>query len=100
MTPSYARGPELPLLTKTIGQVLDDTVARNPYGDALVSRHQGLRLSYTELAEQVRLAARGLWGLGIRPGDRVGMWASTCAEWVYMQIATAKIGAATRTNCP
>jgi len=93
MTESYARGPNLPLLTKTIGQVLDDAAARNPYGDALVSRHQGLRLSYTDLAEQVRLTARGLWGLGIRPGDRVGMWASTCAEWVYMQIATAKIGA-------
>ena len=37
--------------------------------------------------------AAGLWGLGIRPGDRVGMWASSCVEWVYLQVATAKIGA-------
>ena len=90
---SYARGPSLPLLEKTIGQALDDAVQQNPAGDAIVSRHQGLRLSYRDLREQVERTARGLWGLGIRPGDRVGMWASSCAEWVYLQVATTCIGA-------
>lgn len=90
---SYARGPDLPLLEKTIGQALADSVARNPTGDALVSRHQGLRLTYRELQENAARVARGLWGLGIRPGDRVGMWACNCVEWVYLQLATALTGA-------
>jgi len=89
---SYARGPVLPLIEKTIGQVLADAVARNSSGDALVSRHQGLRLSYSELERNAQRTARGLWGLGIRPGDRVGMWASSCVEWVYLQLATALTG--------
>jgi len=90
---SYARGPSLPLLDKTIGQALDDAAQQNPAGDAIVSRHQGLRLSYRDLHQQVERTARGLWGLGIRPGDRVGMWASNCAEWIYLQVATTRIGA-------
>jgi fatty-acyl-CoA synthase len=90
---SYARGPSLPLLDKTIGQILEDAAAHNPSGDALISRHQGIRLSYRDLQGQVEQTARGLWGLGIRPGDRVGMWASNCAEWIYLQVATARIGA-------
>jgi fatty-acyl-CoA synthase len=90
---SYARGPSLPLLEKTIGQALEDAAVQNSAGDAIVSRHQGLRLSYRDLREQVERTARGLWGLGIRPGDRVGMWASSCAEWVYLQVASTRIGA-------
>src|SRR5713226_5006187 len=90
---SCARGPSLPLLEKTIGHALEDAAVQNPAGDAIVSRHQGLRLSYRELREGVERTARGLWGLGIRPGDRVGMWASSCAEWVYLQVATSRIGA-------
>ena len=90
---SYARGRHLPLLEKTIGVALEDAALRNPAGEAIVSRHQGLRLSYQDLRDQVERTTRGLWGLGIRPGDRVGMWASSCAEWVYLQVATTRIGA-------
>jgi fatty-acyl-CoA synthase len=59
---------------------------------ALISRHQGLRISYAELQAQAQRTARGLWGLGLRPGDRVGIWSSNCAEWVYLQLATALTG--------
>ncbi len=90
---SYARGPAIPLIEKTIGEVFDATASTHADEDALVSRHQQLRLSYRELQQGVQRTAAGLWGLGIRPGDRVGMWASSCVEWVYLQVATAKIGA-------
>src|ERR1043165_3093792 len=90
---SYARGPSLPLLEKTIGQALDDAAAHNSNGCAIISRHQSLRLSYRDLLFHVKRLARGLAGLGIGPGDRIGMWASNCAEWVYLQVATARIGA-------
>ncbi len=88
-----AVGPTVPLMDKTIGEVFDETVAAHPDSDALVSRHQGIRLTYGQLAERVERTTAGLWGLGIRRGDRVGMWASSCAEWMYLQVATAKIGA-------
>ncbi len=90
---SYARGPKMELLDKTIGQALEEAALRNPSGDAIVSRHQGLRLSYRDLQREVERTARGLWGLGVRPGDRVGMWAANCVEWVFLQVATTHIGA-------
>ncbi len=90
---SYSRGPKMELLDTTLGQALEDAAQHNPTGDAIVSRHQGLRLSYRDLQREAERTARGLWRLGIRSGDRVGMWAPTCAEWVYLQVATARIGA-------
>src|ERR1700682_2177213 len=90
---SYACGPSLPLLEKTVGQTLDDAAEHNSNGIAIISRHQGLRLSYRDLLFHVKQTARGRAGLGIRPGDRIGMWASNCAEWVYLQVATARMGA-------
>lgn len=81
------------LIEQPIGEVFDETVAAHPTKQAVVSRHQGLRVTYRELQERVARTAEGLWGLGIRPGDRVGMWASSCVEWVELQVATAKIGA-------
>jgi fatty-acyl-CoA synthase len=89
---SYASGPMLPLIEKTIGQALADAAGRNPSGMALIVRHQRLRLSYAELLAEAERTARGLWGLGLRPGDRAGIWSSNCAEWVYLQLATALIG--------
>jgi fatty-acyl-CoA synthase len=90
---SYAAGPAIPLIEKTLAEVLADSAARNPDGMALISRHQRIRLTYAELADVVERTARGLWCLGIRPGDRVGIWSSNCAEWIYLQFATALIGA-------
>lgn len=90
---SYSAGPAVPLCEEPIGEVFDRVAAEHPQKEALVSRHQGLRLSYGALRAEVDRTAAGLWGLGIRPGDRLGMWATSCAEWVYLQVATARIGA-------
>src|SRR5690349_8358542 len=89
---SYAIGPTIPLIEKTFGEVLADSAARNPSGMAVISRHQGLRISYAGLLAEAERTARGLWGLGLRPGDRAGIWSSNCAEWVYLQLGTALIG--------
>ena len=89
---SYARGPEMALSAQTTPQVLAATAARHPQRDALIARHQGLRLSWRELAAEVERTARGLTGLGLQPGDRVGVWATNCAEWVYLQLGCARAG--------
>src|SRR5215216_5418289 len=92
--PSYVHGASLvPLLGETIGQNLDRTAARVPDNDALVSVHQGVRLTYAQFHTAVEEVARGLLALGIEPGERVGIWSPNNAEWVTLQYATAKVGA-------
>jgi fatty-acyl-CoA synthase len=44
------------------------------------------------LRVRVNSLAIGLLGLGLRPGDRIGIWAPHCAEWVLTQFAAAKAG--------
>ncbi|QVM89565.1 AMP-binding protein [Pseudomonas entomophila] len=92
--PSYTRGrQDQPLLTRTIGQAFDATVARHGEREALVVRHQRLRYSWRELAAEVDVHARALMALGVEVGERVGIWAPNCAQWCILQLATAKVGA-------
>ena len=81
------------LLEITIPEALHRTATRLPQHLALVSRHQGIRLTWEQLAAQVEKTAQGFAGLGLGAGDRIGMWASNCAEWVLVQLACARIGA-------
>lgn len=81
------------LLEITIPEALARTAARLPDHIALVSRHQGIRLTWQQLAAQVEQVARGFTGLCLGPGDRIGMWSSNCAQWVLVQLACARIGA-------
>ena len=84
---------DTPLLGDTIGENLDRTVRRFPDRPALVDVPAGRRWSYAELAADVDALALGLLAAGVTKGDRVGIWAPNCAEWVLTQYATAKIGA-------
>ncbi|MDR2329365.1 MAG: AMP-binding protein [Comamonas sp.] len=93
LTSSYARGASEPrLLNKTIGQQLSETAARFGARDALISRHQGLSLSYQQLLEQSQQLASALLRAGIAKGDRVGIWSHNNVEWVLLQLATAHVG--------
>nr|WP_307873202.1 AMP-binding protein [Actinoplanes ovalisporus] len=91
---SYASGvSDLSLLGETIGANLERTVARFGDREALVDVAAGRRWTYAEFDRDVDRLARGLLARGISKGDRVGIWAPNCAEWVITQYATAKIGA-------
>lgn len=83
---------DLPLLDETIGAALDRAVAAHPERDALIVRHQQVRLSWSELADEVDRVARGLLARGAQQGDRLGIWSPNHAEWVLIQLATARIG--------
>ena len=90
---SYAHGTgDVPLLGETIGANLERTAARVPDSDALVSRHQGARFTWAELNSAVDRLARGLLGLGLAKGDRLGVWSPNRYEWALTQYATAKVG--------
>ena len=93
-TLSYAHGAsEVPLLGETIGANLAATAARLPDHEALVDWPSGRRWTYAELATWTRLVARGLLALGVKKGDRVGIWSPNCPEWVAVQYGAALIGA-------
>ncbi|MGB3475347.1 MAG: AMP-binding protein [Mycobacterium sp.] len=91
---SYARGGAEPaLLEATIGATLAAIASAFPDREALVDVASGRRWSYAEFLADVRRLATGLLQAGIGTGDRVGIWAPNCAEWVLTQYATAQIGA-------
>lgn len=92
--PSYSSGiSETPLLGMTIGDMLDYTATRFPDTEALVCLHQDIRWTYKEFVEKVNEAARAFMSIGVKRGDRVGIWAPNRYEWTVTQFATAKIGA-------
>ena len=57
-----------------------------------MSRHQGARFTWAELNSAVDRLARGLLGLGLAKGDRLGVWSPNRYEWALTQYATAKLG--------
>ncbi|MDR1076192.1 MAG: AMP-binding protein [Xanthomonadaceae bacterium] len=90
---SYTQGrQDKPLLTSTIGAVLDETAARFPRREALVVHHQDLRFTWAELTAETEVMARALMAIGLDAGDRLGIWAPNCAEWCIAQFASAKAG--------
>ncbi|MER6810041.1 AMP-binding protein [Spirillospora sp. NPDC000708] len=94
MTLSYASGVSAtPLLGDTIGANLDATVAAFADREAVVDMASGRRWTYDQFAADVDAVALGLRDLGVTKGDRVGIWAPNCAEWMLVQYATAKLGA-------
>ena len=90
---SYVHGAATtPLLGETVGDNLSRTAARWPDRPALVVRSQDVDWTYAELNSRAEAFAAGLLALGLRRGDRVGIWSLNNAEWVVTQFGTAKAG--------
>jgi fatty-acyl-CoA synthase len=91
---SLVRGTsDQPLSDSTVHALLHGTARHWPNRDAAVFLEQGVRFTWRQLLEEVEATAAGLWSLGVRSGDRVGIWSPNRAEWVLTQFATARIGA-------
>ena len=90
---SYVTGDkQVALIEESIGVYFDGVAARYPEREALVVVHQNIRWSYRQFKEKVEALAGNLLEAGLCPGDRVGIWAQNCSEWVLTQFATAKLG--------
>ena len=83
----------VPLLDETISTNTARAVAEHSDQEAMVSVEQGQRYSYREFAVAIDKIAAGLLAVGVQIGDRVGIWSPNCSEWVFVQYATARIGA-------
>jgi len=91
--PSYVHGVgDLSLLPLTVAGLLAETACHHPDTDALVVPHQDIAWSYQQFAGIVETYAAGFAALGLKPGERIGMWAPNCWEWVVTQFATARAG--------
>jgi fatty-acyl-CoA synthase len=90
---SYVHGASgTPFIGDTIGVHFDRIAERFGDRDALIVRHQQIRWTYRQLKERVDAFAAGLLALGLKRGDRIGVWSPNNAEWVITQFATAKAG--------
>ena len=92
-TQSYVHGAsDKQLIGQTIGRFFDDACARHAEREALVVRHQNVRLTYAQLKSRVDALACGLMRLGLEPGERIGIWSQNNMEWALTQFASAKAG--------
>jgi fatty-acyl-CoA synthase len=90
---SYSHGASSqPLLGETIGASLRRIAAAHPGHEAVVDVPSGRRWTYAQFDADTDALALGLMRAGIAAGDRVGIWAPNCPEWVLLQYATAKAG--------
>jgi fatty-acyl-CoA synthase len=91
---SYSHGASArPLLGETIGANLRRVAAAHADAEAMVDMSSGRRWTYAELDSVSDGVALGLIAAGIQKGDRVGIWAPNCAEWIALQYGAAKAGA-------
>jgi fatty-acyl-CoA synthase len=81
-----------PLLYRTVDDVLKAAVDEAPERAALVVPFQSIRFTFAELDREVEQVARGLIAAGLEPGERIGIWAPNCAEWIVTMFAAARAG--------
>ena len=90
---SHVRGAsEPPLSDQTIPQWLDATAARHPQGLACVFREASIRWTWQQLRDASLTLACGLHNLGLRRGERIGIWSPNRHEWILTQYAAARLG--------
>jgi len=83
---------DTPLMSLSIGGLLDSAVAQYPDNIAIISSHQNVRLSYSGFSQRVDVVAKNLLNLGLEKGDRIGIWSPNNIEWVTTLFAAAKTG--------
>lgn len=90
---SYVHGAsDKRLIGQTIGRFFDEACARHAAREALVVRHQNVRLTYAALKQRVDALACSFMRLGLKRGERIGIWSQNNVEWALTQFATAKAG--------
>ncbi|XP_053299055.1 medium-chain acyl-CoA ligase ACSF2, mitochondrial [Pleuronectes platessa] len=93
VTSSYVHGASsISLLSQTVSQSLDATVERWPDREAVVLLQDGVRKTFAQFQQDVDKTAAGLLALGLKRGDRLGVWGPNTYEWILFQFATAKAG--------
>ena len=81
------------LIEKTLGELLEKWAHETPDNEFIIYPDRNLRFTYAQFNDRVDKLAKGLISIGVRPGDKVGVWATNVPDWSTFMYATAKIGA-------
>ena len=81
------------LIDYTLGELLEKYAIEAPDREFMVYADRNLRFTYSQFNERVDQLAKGLLYIGVRPEDKVGIWANNVPDWLTFMFATAKIGA-------
>lgn len=81
------------LLDYTLGEMLEKWAFKTPDKEFMIYADRDLRFTYAEFNDRVDALAKGLLYVGVKPGDKVGIWAKNVPDWLTVMFATAKIGA-------
>jgi fatty-acyl-CoA synthase len=93
MAASFVSGiSQRPLLYRTVDAVLRSAVVGGPDRTALVVPHQSARFTFAEFDREVERVARGMVACGLKPGERIGIWAPNCLEWLLTMFGAARAG--------
>ncbi|XP_062859777.1 medium-chain acyl-CoA ligase ACSF2, mitochondrial [Trichomycterus rosablanca] len=93
LTTSYAHGvTSFSMQSLTVGRSLQLRAEKTPDVEAVIFLQDNIRKTFAEFQTDVDQAAAGLLALGLKKGDRLGMWGPNTYEWILMQFATAKAG--------
>jgi fatty-acyl-CoA synthase len=85
-------GSDQPLLYRTVDGVLRAAVDEVPNRAALVAPFQSVRFTFAEFDREVERVARGMIACGLKPGERIGIWAPNCVEWILTMFGAARAG--------
>ncbi len=85
-------GSDQPLLYRSVDDVLKAAVDQGPDRAALVAPFQSIRFTFAEFDREVERVARGMVACGLQPGERIGIWAPNCAEWILTMFGAARAG--------
>jgi fatty-acyl-CoA synthase len=90
---SYVSGTsDRPLMYRTVDGVLKAAAHEHPDRVALLVPYQSVRWTFAQFDHEVERVARGMLACGLEPGERIGIWAPNCAEWVLTMFAAARVG--------
>jgi fatty-acyl-CoA synthase len=81
------------LLEYTLGSMLEKWAIESPDHEFMVYPDRNLRFTYGQFNHRVNQLAKGLISIGVKQGDKVGIWANNVPDWSTFMYATAKIGA-------
>ncbi|XP_026809191.1 acyl-CoA synthetase family member 2, mitochondrial-like isoform X1 [Rhopalosiphum maidis] len=81
-----------PLKPYTIGGIFNDAVQQTPDRDFLVSCHENKRFTFAAMDSEVDKLCKSFNAIGLKHGDRVGIWMPNCAFYYLAIIATARLG--------
>ncbi len=81
-----------PLIKTAIPKFLAQIVEEHADRDAVVFHDKGIRWNWRTFSEKIDALAAGLLAIGLKPGDRLGIWSPNNPEWLLCQFATARIG--------